>query len=149
MQRQKKKKFAYFGQVDFVFYREEDIREAVARARLESGHFGGLVVASSNTFTDPTARQAVKILTPVAAVMIDGRTVKRPESWLEVVDKTYKWSKTQKDCRYEIARRRYSGEDYRKTCRDLSISDSMRRRLFEFVQMYATLQAVQLGLIQV
>ena len=149
MQRQKKKQFAYFQQVDFIFYNEAEIIEAVSRARLESGHFGGIVVVNSNAFTDPTARQAVKNLTPVAAVMIDGHTVKRPESWLEVVDKTYKWSKMQKDCRYEIARRRYSGEDYRKTCRDLNISNSMRRRLFEFVQMYATLQAVQLGLIQV
>lgn len=112
--RQRKSRNSYISQIDFIFYHEKDLREAVSEARLDSGH-----------------------------------TVKKPESWLIVIDKTYSWCKLQKDCRHEIARRRYSGEDYRQTCRDLNISNSTRRRLLELVKIYAALQAVQLGLIQV
>ena len=133
-----------------MFYHEEEIRDAVTRARLDSGHTGAIKIVNGNGMTDPTATQAVKNLTPLAVVEIrGGHTVKKPESWLIVIDKTYSWCKLQKDCRYEAARRRYNGEDYRKTCHELNISNSTRRRLLELVQMYAALQAVQLGLIQV
>ena len=150
LQRQRKSGQSYLGKIDFVFYHESEIREGIMQARLESGHCGGVVVVSGSGISDPTATQAVKNITPLPVITIHGgHTVKRPESWLIVIEKTYSWCKLQKDCRYEVARRRYSDEDYRKTCHDLNISNSTRRRLLELVQMYAALQAVQLGLIQV
>ena len=149
-QRQRKSRNSYISQIDFIFYYKKEIREAVSEARLDSGHTGIIKVTDGNKTTDPTATQAVKNLSPLPSVTIrGGHTVKKPESWLIVIDKTYSWCKLQKDCRHEIARRRYSGEDYRQTCRDLNISNSTRRRLLELVQIYAALQAVQLGLIQV
>ena len=138
------------NQIDFIFYHEEELKEAVLQARLDGGHNGSFVVVNNNGTADPTATQAVKNLTPLPVITIrDGHTVKKPESWLIVIEKTYHWCKLQKDFRYEVARRRYSDEDYRKTCHELNISNSTRRRLLELVQMYAALQAVQLGLIQV
>ena len=149
-QRQRKNRNTYFAKIDFMFYHEKELREAVLQARLESGGIGTIRIVNGNGTADPTARQAIKNLTPLAVVVIHGgHTVKLPEHWLIVIEKTYDWCKQQKDCRYEAARRRYDGEDYRKTCHDLNISNSTRRRLLELVQMYAALQAVQLGLIQV
>lgn len=149
-QRQRKNRNSYLARIDFIFYHEKEIREAVLQARLDSGGLGTIRIAGGNGLTDPTARQAVKNLTPLPVVVIHGgHTVKHPEHWLIVIDKTYDWCKTQKDSRYEVARRRYNDEDYRKTCRELNISNSTRRRLLELVQMYAALQAVQRGLIQV
>lgn len=149
MQRQRKNREVYLSQVDYVFYHEEELRDAITRARLEGSIGGSVIVVNANRMSDPTANQAVKNLSPIVAVMVKGQTLRNPERWLVVIEKTYKWCKAQKDCRYEVARRRYSDEDYRKTCMELNISNSTRRRLFELVQMYAALQAVQLGLIQV
>ena len=149
-QRQRKNKNTYIQHIDFIFYHEAELREAILQVRLDSGHNGAFKTVSNNAMTDPTANQAVKNLMPLPVVEIrGGHTVKRPESWLIVIEKTYSWCKLQKDCRYETAKRRYNGEDYRKTCHELNISNSTRRRLLELVQMYAALQAVQLGLIQV
>ena len=150
MQRQRKNRNSYFGKVDFIFYSERDIREAVTQARLSVGNGNGMVAANKNGFSDPTANQAVKNLSPLEKVTIRGEhVIQKPEKWLEVIEKTYSWCKKQKDNRFEVAKRRYEGEDYRKTCRELNLSNSTRRRLLEYVQIYATLQAVQLGLIQI
>lgn len=151
MQRQRKSRQSYFSQIDFIFYHEADIKDAVLQERFSSGNSSSSIVAVSESgMSDPTARQAVRNLTPLESVIICGEhNIKKPEHWLIVIEKTYKWCKQQRDCRYEVARRIYDGEDYRKSCHELNISNSTRRRLLELVQMYAALQAVQLGLIQV
>lgn len=147
---QRQRRNGYFGTIDFIFYNEQEIREAVQQARLDGGNIGAIKIVNGTGMTDPTARQAIKNLTPLTSVTIHGgQIVKRPEHWLKVIDKTYGWCKLQKDNRYEVTRRRYENEDYRKTCRELNISNSTRRRLLELAQMYAALQAVQFGLIQV
>ena len=149
-QRQSSTRDTYMRQIDFIFYREKEIREAVYQARLDMTAGGTLRLINASSTPDPTATQAIRNLTPLKFVEIgDGEIIEYPERWLEVIEKTYKYCSTQKDCRAEVARRRYRNEDYRKTCRELNISDSTRRRLLELVKIYAALQAVQLGLIQV
>ena len=149
-QRQSRGRETYMRKIDFIFYREKEIREAVNQARLNMTTGGTLRLINATGIPDPTATQAVRNLTPLKTVVISGgETIEYPESWLEVIDKTYKYCEMQKDCRLEVARRRYRSEDYRKTCRELNIADTTRRRLLELVQIYAALQAVQLGLIQV
>ena len=136
----------YFRKIDFIFYNESKIRLAVEEMRLDDGR----PRLPSNGISNPTMMQAVRNLTPLEKVSLDGvHSVEFPERWLEVVDKTWSWAKTQNDCRAEVARRRYAKEDYRITCRELGVSNSTRRRLFDFVRMYAALHAVQLGLIRV
>ena len=137
----------YFLKIDFIFYNEEKIRVAVAEARADDGrpHLRQKAAGS-----DPTATQAVRNLTPLVKVMINAeQVIEYPERWLEVIDKTWSWAQKQKDCRYEIARRRYAREDYKKTCCELHISQSFYFRLIDCVKMYAALHAVQLGLIRV
>lgn len=100
--------------------------------------------------SDPTAAQVIRNLTPIKKVMIDcEQSIEYPERWLIVIDKTWSWAKAQHDCRYEVARRRYAKEDYRKICFELYISRQTLDRLLEKVRMYASLQAVQLGLIKI
>lgn len=143
-QRQKNSE-PYFRKVDFAFYNEEKIRIAIAEMKEDNGR---PYLSQSSGFSDPTATQVVRDLTPLKQVMINcEQSIEYPEKWLTVIDKTWLWAKKQTDCRYEVAKRRYAKEDYRKTCLDLHISNTTRRRLFDFVRMYASLHAVQLGLI--
>ena len=152
-QRQSNKRESYFRQVDFIFYREKQIRDAIFEKRNSSrdNSISLFPIAEAHgKISDPTSAKAIRNLTPLKFVAIsDGVIIKFPEKWLEVIEKTYSWSKRQPDCRYEVARRRYNNEDYRKTCMDLHISNSTRTRLLETVKTYAALQAVQFGLIRV
>ena len=137
----------YFRKIDFVFYNEDKIRIAVAEIRLDDGRPH---IPQKTELADPTASQALRNLIPIKSVMLNcEQSLEYPERWLIVIDKTWLWAKYQNDCRYEVARRRYAHEDYRKTCRELQISDTRRRRLLDLVRMYAALHAVQLGLIRV
>ena len=149
-QRQSKNREYYFRQIDFIFYREKQIRDAVFEKRTTSGSDSGtpMINLFSGTISDPTASKAIKNLSPLKFVTIkDGIIIKYPEQWLEVIDKTYSWCKKQNNLYYEVARRRYNNEDYRKTCIDLHISEASQRRFLEKVRIYAALQAVQLRLI--
>ena len=152
-QRQNKNREKYFKAIDFIFYHEKQIRDAVKEARTSGSRDATISlfpVASANNFSDPTATKAIKNLIPLKFVKLpDGTIIKYPEKWLEVIEKTYSYCKKQNDCRFEVARRRYNNEDYRKTCIDLNISNTTRRRLLELMQIYAALQAVQAGLIRV
>ena len=149
-QRQSRTREEYMRKIDFVFYREKEIRDAVIKARMTENSSGTLRMVRSGGIPDPTAMQAMRNLTPIRAVILTGgEVIKLPECWLEVIDKTYSYCAKQKDCRLEVAKRRYSAEDYRKTFRELNISNVTRSRLMELVRIYAALQAVQLGLITV
>ena len=150
-QRQSKNRDYYFRQVEFIFYREKQIRDAVFEKRNNSRDSSAPIISLfSGSISDPTASSVIKNLTPLKTVTItDAVIIKYPEKWLEVIDKTYSWCKRQTDCRYEVARRRYNGDDYRKTCRDLHISETTNRRLLETVRTYAALHAVQAGLIKI
>lgn len=136
----------YFRKIDFVFYNEEKIRVAVSEMRADDGRPR---VRQGTGLSDPTVAQVVRNLTPLRKAALDcEQTLEYPERWLEVIDKTWAWARAQPDCRYEVARRRYAKEDYRKTCRELELADTTRRRLLDLVRMYAALHAVQLGLIR-
>ena len=150
-QRQSKNREYYFKQVDFIFYREKQIKDAVFEKRNgnKESSLPMISLFSSGT-SDPTASKAVRNLTPLKFVVLkDNVIIKFPEKWLEVIEKTYSWCKRQPDCHYEVARRRYNNEDYRKTCIDLHISNPTRHRILEKVRIYAALQAVQAGLIKI
>ena len=149
-QRQSRTRESYMREIDFVFYHEKKIREAVLKVRVSNSPAGVVCPSSSGNISDPTATQAVKNLMPLKFVVISsGEMIEYPKHWLEVIDKTYKYCSEQKDCRAEVARRRYRHEDYRKSCAELYISKTTYHRLLELVKMYAALKAVQFGLITV
>lgn len=143
MQRRREKR-PYMRKIDFVFYNEAAIREAVFEAREEVRQ---PEVFNGSGLPDPTLREVIRRLMPIEAVTICGDTLKNPERWIEVIDKTYAWCKRQSDIHYEIARRRYKGEHYLKTCRELAISEPLLYQIMEKVRVYAALQAAQFGLI--
>ena len=92
MQRQRKNRNTYLAKIDLMFYSEIEIREAVEQARQSENRSGIVQSMGDNNFSDPTANKAVKNMTPLNAVIIKGgQIIKRPESWLVVIDKTYNW----------------------------------------------------------
>lgn len=137
----------YIRKIDFVFYNEQEIRLAV----LEERNTPALVpiIRNASGLSDPTARDAIYNITPLSTVKVKGTDLVLPERWLTVIDKTYAWSKKQSEIHYQVISRRYSGEDYRKTCAELSIDNSTRSRIMESIKIYAALQAAQYNLIYV
>ncbi len=137
----------YFKVIDWHFYREKAILEAVAEARSDSAR---PQYVNKNGLPDPTAYEAIRNATPLSAVRLaTGDLVKLPEKWLEVMSRTYAWAKKVGDGRYEVARRRYKGEPYLVSCYALAISQSNYSLTLERFRNYAALQAVQAGLITV
>ena len=134
----------YFRKIDFVFFNEKNIREIVFESR--ENNFKPELKNGSG-ISDPTARDAIRNLTPLAKITVCGITLKFPESWLEVIDKTYNWCKRQSETHFESVRRKYLGDHYKKICRDLHISATTFHNMIHRARQYAALQAVQLHLI--
>ena len=145
-QRQRSSK-PWIRKVDFVFYNEREIREAVLEERDTCS--SAPIVRNSSGVSDPTAREAIYNLSPLPVIRINGQELRLPERWLVVIEKTYAWAKSQSDVHYEVAKRRYRGEDYRVTCRELHISNTTRRNMFETIRIYAALQAAQMNVIYI
>lgn len=131
----------HIRKIDFVFYNEGHIREAVAEARNEPKPPG----RNGSGTSDPTASEAIRNATPVASVTLGGRELERPEEWLRVVRATYEWCDI---IRLAVARGRYSGVDYRETCARLCLSQATYSRYLRDVREHALLCAVQIGLVR-
>ena len=139
----------WIRKIDFVFYNEQEIRLAVLEARNAGRPLAEVPSRNASGVSDPTARDAISNLSPVPVVRINEQELRLPERWLTVIDKTYAWAKSQSDEHYEVARRRYHGEDYRVTCRALNIAKTTLHRIMDIVKMYASLQAAQSNLIYI
>ena len=139
----------WIRKIDFVFYNEQEIRLAVLEARNTGKPLAEVPSRNASGMSDPTARDAISNLSPVPVVRINEQELRLPERWLTVIDKTYAWAKSQSDEHYEVARRRYHGEDYRVTCRELHVAQSTHSKIMENIRMYAALQAAQMNLIYI
>lgn len=133
----------YVRKIDFVFYHEREIREAVLDAREGAGK---QAARNKNRIGDPTAARAIRNVTPLQSVRVRGTRLEWPEHWLQVVDAVYAWCAGD---RLVVARDRYQGIDYADTCVKLSISTKTYYNLLDGVRQYAALCAVQLGVIKV
>ena len=145
MQRQKGDS-PYIKKIEFVFYNEREIREAISEARED---IKTPELRNGSGLPDPTASTAIRNLSPVMSVKVGGVELKKPESWLTVVEKTYKWCKRQGAKYYEVARRRYAGEYFAKTCANTGLSISRLYEVLEKIRNYAAIQAAYLQLIYV
>ncbi len=139
---QRKTGNGYIRKIDFVFYNEKQIREAVLDAR-NKPHMPG---QNGSGIGDPTASAAIRNVTPIRKVNVKGELLEWPEDWLRVVDATYAWCDND---RLIVARDRYNGVDYRLTCAKIIIGKSQYFRLLDDARNYAALCAAQLGLIKV
>ena len=141
---QRQNKITYYRKVDFVFYHEDEIRQAVLDAREDAMEISP---RNGSGISDPTAYEAVRNLSPIPFVLVEGVKLEHPELWLTVIDETYAWCKRQGGLYYEIARLRYSGEFYRSICDKLLISENAFYQTFREVRVYAALVAAQFHLI--
>lgn len=136
----------YMKKIEFAFFNEKEIREAVEEAREDSKT---PELRNGSGCPDPTASTAIRNLSPIPSVMIDGVELKSPESWLTVIDKTYNWCKRQGGKYYECARGRYKGECFVKTCVNAEVSAAYFYDTIERIRNYAAIQAAWLRLIYV
>lgn len=131
-----------FKKIDFVFFNEQKIR----LARLD--HIKPLLRNSSG-LSDPTARDAIENLNPISQITICGKILKFPETWLNIVNKTYDWCKKLSFSLFAAVRRKYFSEHYLSICRDLHISVTTFHSFVNRARQYAALQAVQSHLIKI
>lgn len=136
----------YIRVIEFVFYNEREIRLAIMDARAESN---SPELRNGSGLPDPTATTAIRNLSLVPFIVVGGQELKLPERWLTVVEKTYDWCKRQGEKYYEIARAKYNGEYFVKTCANIDVSITRFYEIIEKIKVYAALQAAQLNLIHV
>ena len=133
----------YYKKIDFVFFNEKRIRDAVnderygVKARTERNGSG---------MGDPTASEAIRNITPLISVRLGDGSLEFPEHWLKVIDATKLWAQGD---RLVVALDYYAGEIWKITAAKLSISMPTYYRLLDDVRNYASLCAVQLGLIKI
>lgn len=138
---------SHIRKIEFVLFNESAIRAAVTDARAGTRYVPE--VPGGGSVSDPTAAVAVKNMTPLLSVMVNGSELDHPEEWLEVVGKVYLWCKRQDPLYYEVASRRYRKEHFVKICMELHLSQPNFYQIMERVRTYAALQAAQRGLIHV
>lgn len=144
-QRQRNSSKPWIRKVDFVFYNEEEIRLSVLEARNTAA--SAPVIRNASGISDPTAREAIYNLTPLPTITISGQALTLPERWLTVIDKTYAWAEATNKLRYEIARRKYLGQNYKMICIECHISMKHQYLLLENFRRYAADEARELELI--
>ena len=143
MQYRGKGKHDYLRRVEFAFYNEAAIRQAVREKRLDRGT---KAAGARGGFSDPTASAAISAATPIRCVVIDGRRVGKPETWLKVVDKTYEHLEP---LHRGVIRDRYLGRSYQETCIKRSVSQAIYSRIVSDARMFAASIAAQYGLIKI
>ena len=143
--RQSKK--SWIRKIDFIFYNENEIRLAVLEAKVGGKPVMEMPIHNANNVSDPTATKAIQSMTPITTIRIKGQDLHQPEKWLTVIDKTYAWTRENDNLRYQIAKLKYKGIDYRMICLGQHISIRFLYTLLEKFRGYAASQARDEGLI--
>ena len=105
--------------IDFIFYREPQIRRLIRLTRLDPNPPRLLVKPANSQLGDPTAGAVIRKLTKLKLIRFeDGRELHNPEQWIEVIDETYEAAS---DLEYQTARARYREEKLEITLHRLSI----------------------------
>mgnify|MGYP004501062173 FL=1 len=135
----------YAKTVEWYLFREKEIKQAVAEARLDVAFTGN---TSSAVISSPTENAALRNIEPLQKVVLsDGAEVFKPEQWLLAIKRIYEGlDKKQKT----IAKKRYrQGESYMRTCINLTISQTTYFQTLTSIRNYAVVVAVQAGLVKV
>ena len=86
-------------------------------------------------------------LSEITTIRIKGQDLQQPEKWLAVIDKTYAWTAAKDNLRYQVAKLKYKGVDYRAICFGQHISIRFLYTLLEKFRGFAASQARDEGLI--
>ena len=135
--------------IEFVLYKERDIRLAVYEAKnATSAHTGG--APSGHAYiADPTAVQAVRNSVELPSVTFpNGKTLYWPERWLAVVDKLRKWTED-RAIAGGILYDRYHFVPYQITCIRLNISHGTYKNHLKMLRYQAKIIAAKFDLIDV
>ena len=138
--------------IEKYFFQYEKIRQAIHEA-----HANALYGTPNRDTTgggghafvsDPTAQRGCALADPIGRVEIDGETIRRPETWVKIVDTTRgRYHGTQMG--EFMARRYFRGEDVVKTCLDMGIDRSTYYNWREDIVTYAAMASCQAGTLKV
>lgn len=133
----------YYRKIDFIFFNEQKIRDAVEDAR-----FGTTPKAERNGsgVGDPTASMAIRNITPLFSVKLGDGSLEWPEHWLTVIDETKRG--THGDV-LVAGMDFYAGETICNTMAKLSVSRTVCYELINEFRQFASMCAVQMGLIKI
>lgn len=155
MQEEKKKyrrlKLPNMGIVIKVFKHYEMIKKAVMEYRNDNNMVGsGQFVNSKTSFSSPTERKAIYELSEIRSVTCeDGFICKRPERWLEVINKTLNYCKKEDKIIKRIVELWIDGHSIIKICLTLNVSRTRCYEILNQVQCYALSLAIQKGLTKI
>lgn len=134
---------------EFMMRNERNIREAVAETKAAKRGHTGAAPTGHAFVADPTASEAIRSADELAYVEIEGGgRVEWPERWLRVIDAVRAWCEPD-GVRREILRRRYGGESYIATCREVHISERRYHEIIFAIRSYALQCAAQVQVIKV
>lgn len=144
--------------VEKMFYYYSRIKKAVRETKEEWSYIqGGKTGGGSTThafISDPTAMNGIKRATKLNVVIIDADTVsedtiKNPEDWMLVVEKTLEHFSYEEDIVKVLKQRFFENRSMYYTCTDLDISKDRYYRCRDLGVRYARDCAIQLGLIKI
>ena len=135
--------------IDRRFRQYLSIKKAVYEIRNDSNRPCNTGGQGSAYISDPTANEAIKHVSHIARVMVDGHTVRSPEQWVEVFDQTQTHYRHDRQTSLVIDHRYIHNEYYIKTCAIIPISKSEYYNTVYDVTSYALAVACQVGLIKV
>lgn len=134
---------------EFMIRNEKKIRDAVEEARANKGGHTGGTPTGHTRISDPTAGEAIRNVEELSFVEIEGGgRVEWPERWLSVIDAVRAWCESD-GVRREILKRRYGGESYVVTCREVHISSRVYHDVLYKIRVYAVQCAAQMQVIKV
>lgn len=120
--------------IEFVFYNEIRIREAVREERADPTSRHSILRVGEGK-SDPTMQIVLRELTPLTRVKLGNDELESPEAWLEVIDQTY--SRVE-GMEREVGKSRYRRkETYQTFCMRQPISKSEYYRILERFRMKA------------
>lgn len=132
----------YFKKIDFVFFNVRKIKDAVMDEK-----FGGVARNNNGSgVSDPTAAAVMHHMLPIRVITINGSQLEWPEKWLHMVDMVYTMCD---ESHMTLLNARYGGENYKKTCRRMSIAQSTYSKMWSRIRHYQELCAVQEGLVRI
>lgn len=134
---------------EFMMRNERKIRDAVEETRVSKKGSTGRTPTGHAYISDPTAGEAIRNVEELSFVEIEGGgRVEWPERWLRVIDAVRAWCEPDA-VRAEILRRRYNGESYVVTCREVHISSRVYHDVLYKIRVYAVQCAAQVQVIKV
>lgn len=133
----------YYKKIDFVFYNEDAIRQAIEDERSDCGYTAG---RNGSGVGDPTASTAIKHMTPLRLVHFGTFELEWPEHWLNVIAMTKRWAPTDT---LIVGIDFYANTPRDVTMAKLTISKTTYYRLLDAFVEHAALIAIQLGLIKI